>query len=67
MPKARDDWSAYMRDYRRRRRLNNHQPLGTRQDVISGSKVHDLCDRRIAELEAEVAQLRERLSNALEF
>ena len=63
MTRARDDWAAYMRDYRRRRSLNNHQPLGTRGEA-TGPKAHVLCDRRIAELEAEVAMLKKMIGEA---
>ena len=51
-----EKWSAYMREYRRRRRLNGHQPLGRRE--YASEKAHEACDRRIAELERQLAEAR---------
>jgi hypothetical protein len=51
--------SAYMRDYRRRRKLNDGQPLGPRPYV--GEDVHRACDKRIKELEEDNRKLREML------
>jgi hypothetical protein len=65
MPKAdREAYNAYMKDYRRRRRENGGQPLGSRWNRVT----HAACDaeietlrKRITDLEIENRDLRELL------